>query len=85
MFMKTKRYTIFLLMCSSLILTNCQTTGSNYGYSKPETPQCRAACSQYQICAGNCLMVTPGSTVTVMGQCGNKCMNYTMQVARMCN
>ena len=76
---------ISIFISAALILSSCQTTGAGYGYTKPETPQCRAARSQYQICYGNCLMVTPGGTLTAMGQCGNQCMNYSMQVAAMCN
>tara|TARA_B100000886_G_C20319718_1_gene447545 strand:+ start:304 stop:564 length:261 start_codon:yes stop_codon:yes gene_type:complete len=78
-------FRIFLAISVALILTSCQTSGGGYGYSKPETPQCRAARSQYQICYGNCLTVTPGGVLAAMGKCGNKCMNYSMQVAAMCN
>ena len=83
-----KAFFLYLFIaCSAFLFTSCQPTSSNYSYSPstPETAQCRAARSQYKICYGNCLMVTPGTTLSVMGKCGNNCMNYSMQVASMCN
>lgn len=65
-------------------LTGCQTTGTS-GYSEKITPQCRAAKSNYQMCYGSCLTVTPGGLITAMGICGNKCMNYSAQVSHACN
>ena len=69
----------------SSTLSGCQTSGTSGGYySAPETPQCRAARSNYQICYGTCLMNTPGGTLAAMSQCGNQCMDYSFQVNIMC-
>ena len=76
----------FTILFLGILLSSCQTTGSGYGgYSKPVSPQCNIARSQFNICYGNCLSTTPGSTLNVMSQCGYRCQNYSMQVARFCN
>ena len=74
----------FFFLFFSISLVGCQPTGTS-GYSKQITPQCRAAKSNFQMCYGNCLMVTPGGLITAMGICGNKCMNYSVQVSYACN
>ena len=80
-----KLLSILGIIFMSLSLSGCQTAGSGGSYySTPETPQCRAARSNYQMCYGNCLMNTPGGTLAAMAQCGNQCMNYSFQVNLMC-
>lgn len=52
---------------------------------KIETEQCRISKSMHQICIGNCLMVTPGETLTALGVCGNKCTKEFVEMSVYCN
>ena len=89
MFTKLKLYITILII--GFIFSSCQSTTQGSSNNKQQktykevNPQCRIAKSQHQICLGNCMMVTPGSFLTVMGKCGNSCSRQSMQVAAMCN
>ena len=73
-----------LILFVSLTVGSCanaprQSTG------KIETEQCRISKSMHQICIGNCLMVTPGETLTALGVCGNKCTKEFVEMSVYCN
>jgi hypothetical protein len=40
--------------------------------------------SLYQMCFGSCLSSTPGTTLTAMGICGNRCTAESRDAARAC-
>lgn len=85
MIFKNRIFNVLGIITISIFLYGCQTSGSGgRNYSVPETPQCKAARANYQMCFGNCLMRTPGGTLAAMGQCGNQCMDYSFQVNMMC-
>ena len=78
-----KTFRNIMLYAVIVALSSC--ANSNNSSNKPETDQCRISKSMHQICIGNCLMVTPGETLTALGICGNKCTKEFVEMSVYCN
>ena len=74
-----------LLVITMCFVVGCATQSTRTAYSKPVTPQCQQAKSEYQMCYGNCLMVTPGGFLYAAGQCGRQCQRYSSMMGYMCH
>ena len=71
-------YRLRLGLILAVFITGCATN------SKPVSEDCRMARSLYQMCFGSCLSSTPGTTLTAMGICGNRCTAESRDAARAC-
>ncbi len=71
-----------LILALFVVLTGC--AGGGTRSTSPDTPMCAAAKSNYQMCYGNCLMVTPGGFLQAAGQCGYTCSSQQQQMNLMC-
>ena len=74
-----------LYILSLLLALGSCASAPQHSTGKIETEQCRISKSMHQICIGNCLMVTPGETLTALGICGNKCTKEFVEMSVYCS
>lgn len=80
-----KVFVFVAIIFLSLLVVGCSSGQRDKSADVNVSKDCQISKSMHQICIGNCLMVTPGETLTALGICGNKCTKEFVEMSVYCN